>query len=245
MGELLSTVVQIVNSYVARLLDRRLVSQDAKVAAEVLAVVVTLQELCITGDRILALAGSMVSGTARADDLTEFAALVRRQSTLVDELRSRVKSSRALLATVEVEFAFAVAPFLDGKSGLLTLWQQQAALSEYSTSTLFFLPAASVTRAVAASRPAPSAVSLDLDRTDFVLVVADEVRSVRRQEVRDIRNPADDERDRLQRDITDARAALDTARALCNQLVTATQQTVGAEAIAQLRRTLAGRDQRR
>ncbi|GAA4569368.1 hypothetical protein GCM10023176_25790 [Micromonospora coerulea] len=245
MGELLSTVVGIVSSYVARLLDRRVVSQDAKVAAELMAVVLTLQELCLTGDRILALAGSMVSGTARADDLTEFAALLRRQSALVDQLRSRVESSRALLATVEVEFAFAVAPFLDGKSGLLTRWQQQAALSQFSTSTLFFLPGESVTRAVAASRPGPSGAALDLDRTDFVLVVADEVRSVRRQEVRDIRNAADDERDRLLRDITDARAALDNARALCTRLVTATQQTVGTEAIAQLRRTLAGRDQRR
>ncbi|TYC23258.1 hypothetical protein FXF52_16425 [Micromonospora sp. MP36] len=210
-----------------------------------MAIVLALQELCLTGDRILALAGTMAAGTARPDDLTEFAALVRRQSTQVDELRARVEGSRALLATVEVEFAFALAPLLDHKSGLLARWQQQAALSQFSTTTLLFLPAAGVTRAIAASRPDPTGTDLDLDRTDFVLVVADEVRSVRRREVRDVRNPGDGERDRLLRDIEEARVRLGDTRELCRRLGATIQQTVGAEAMAQLRRTLAGREQQR
>ncbi|MGK5444293.1 hypothetical protein ACSNN7_21090 [Micromonospora sp. URMC 105] len=241
MGELLSTVVQLVGSYLTRLLDRRVVSKDAKVAAELMAVVVALQELCLTGNRILALAGTIVSGTARPDDLTEFAAALRRQSTLVDQLRSRIETARPLLATVEVEFALSVAPFLDAKSGLLARWQQQAAVSEYSTTTLLFLPAESVTRAVAASRPDAASASLDLDRTDFVLVVADEVRDVRRREVRDIRTATDAERDPVLREIEQARAGLETASALCARLLTATRETVGPEAFAQLRRDLAGR----
>ncbi|MBQ0894306.1 hypothetical protein KBX37_14570 [Micromonospora sp. U56] len=245
MGELLSTVVQIVSSYFTRMLDRRAVSRDAKVAAELMAVVLALQEVCLTGHRILALAGTIVSGTARPDDLTEFAATLRRQSTLVDQLRDRIETARPLLATVEVEFALSVAPFLDAKSGLLTRWQQQAATSQFSTTTLLFLPAESVTRAVAASRPRPDATSLDLDRTDFVLVVADEVRSVRRHEVRDIRTATEVERDRVLRDIEQARAGLETATALCAQLLTATRETVGPEAFAELRRNLAGRELRR
>lgn len=241
MGELLSAVVQLVGSCLTRLLDRRVVSKDAKVAAELMAVVVALQELCLTGNRILALAGTIVSGTARPDDLTEFAAALRRQSTLVDQLRSRIETARPLLATVEVEFALSVAPFLDAKSGLLARWQQQAAVSQFSTTTLLFLPAESVTRALTASRSDAASATLDLDRTDFVLVVADEVRDVRRREVRDIRTATDAERDPVLREIEQARAGLETASALCARLLTTTRETVGPEAFAQLRRDLAGR----
>lgn len=245
MGELLSTVVQIVSSYVDRLLDRRTLSRDAKVAAELMGIVLALQQLCLTGERVLTLAATMASSAARPDDVTEFAALLRTQSARIDELRARIEASRALLATVEVEFAFALAPLLDQKSGLLARWQQQAAVSTYSTTTLLFLPAEGVTRAIASSRAGGgTATSLDLDRTDFVLVVADEVRSVRRREVRDIRRPGDGERDRLLRDIEEARARLDGARELCVQLSRTVQEHVGAEAMAQLRRTLAGREQR-
>lgn len=246
MGELLATVVQVVSSYVTRMLDRRLVSRDAKVGVELMAVVLALQELCVNGERLLALADSMVSGPdRRADDQTEFAALLRRQSTLINELRSGIEDARALLATVDVDFAFALAPFLDGKSGLLARWQQQAALSRFSTTTLFFLPAEAVTRAVAASPAGSTTTSLDLERTDFVLVVADEVRGARRREVADIRAAADDERETLLREVGQARAALDAARVLCGRLVAATREAIGPDATAQLRRTLADRKHRR
>ncbi|MEU4473864.1 hypothetical protein [Micromonospora sp. NPDC023888] len=245
MGELLSTVVQIISSYVTRLLDRRAVAKDAKVGAHLLDVVLTLQELCLNGDRLLSLADTMISGTEpRADDQTEFAALLRRQSALINQLRSGLDASRALLATVDVDFAFAMAPFLDAKSGLLTRWQQQAAVSRFSTTTLFFLPAEAVTRAVAAT-PAGSSTALDLERTDFVLVVADEVRGARRREVADIRAVADDERATLRGEVGQARAGLVTARELCARLLGATQEAIGPDATAQLRRTLADRAQQR
>ena len=150
MGELLSTVVQVVSSYVIRLLDRRAVSKDAKVGAHLLDMVVTLQELCLNGDRLVDLADTMISGTEpRADDQTEFAALLRGSPHWSTNSGAASMQPRALLATVDVDFAFAMAPFLDAKSGLLTRWQQQAALSRFSTTTLFFLPAEAVTRAVA------------------------------------------------------------------------------------------------
>ncbi|MFF0315490.1 hypothetical protein ACFYPH_12695 [Micromonospora sp. NPDC005252] len=246
MGELLSAVVQIVNSYVSRLLDRRTVSQDAKVGAHLLDVVLTLQELCLNGDRLLSLADALISDAdPRADDQAEFAALLHRQSMLINQLRRGIDDSRALLATVDVDFAFAMAPFLDGKSGLLTRWQQQAALSRYSTTTLFFLPAEAVTRVVAASPAASTTTEIDRNRTEFVLVMADEVRSARRREVADIRAVADDERATLLRDVGRARADLAVARALCARLLAATQEAIGPAATAQIRRTLTPRQQHR
>ncbi|WFE50608.1 hypothetical protein [Micromonospora sp. WMMD1155] len=242
MGELLSTVVQIISSYVTRVLDRRAVSQDAKVGADLLGVVLTLQELCLNGERLLTLADTLISGgEPRADDQSEFAALLHRQSTLINQLRRSIDGSRALLATVDVDFAFAMAPFLDGKSGLLTRWQQQAALSQFSTTTLFFLPAEAVTRVVADSPAAFTATTLDRNRTDFVLVVANEVRNARRREAPDIRAVADDERETLLREVAHARSEIENARVLCGQLLTATQQAIGADATAQLRRTLTDR----
>ncbi|GAA2192364.1 hypothetical protein [Micromonospora lupini] len=246
MGELLSSLVQVVSSYVTRLLDRRTVAKDAKVGAHLLDVVLTLQELCLNGDRLLSLADTMIATTEpRADDQTEFAALLRRQSALINQLRSGLDASRALLATVDVDFAFAMAPFLDAKSGLLTRWQQQAALSRFSTTTLFFLPAEALTRAVAATPAGSSGTAIDRNRTDFVLVVADEVRSARRREVADIRAVADDERATLRGEVVQARAALDSARELCARLLGATQEAIGPDATAQLRRTLADRAQQR
>ncbi|MGA4731070.1 hypothetical protein ACWEOS_03430 [Micromonospora taraxaci] len=243
MGELLSTVVQVISSYVTRLLDRRAVSQDAKVGADLLDVVLTVQELCLNGERLLTLADTLISsGEPRADDQSEFAALLHRQSALINQLRRSLEDSRALLATVDVDFAFAMAPFLDGKSGLLTRWQQQAALSQFSTTTLFFLPAEAVTRVVADSPAASTATTLDRNRTDFVLVVADEVRKARRSEVPDIRTIADDKREAVLREMEHARTEIETARVLCGRLLTATQEAIGADATAHLRRTLTGRD---
>ncbi|MEO3772942.1 hypothetical protein [Micromonospora sp. B9E7] len=242
MGELLSTMVQIIVSYVTRLLDRRAVSQDAKVGGELLELALTLQELCVNGERLLALADTLIStGESRADDQSEFAALVHRQSALIDQLRSGIADSRALLATVDVDFAFAMAPFLDGKSGLLTRWQQQAALSQFSTTTLFFLPAEAVTRLVAGSPAAATATALAHNRTDFVLVVTNEVQNARRREVPDIRAVADDESETLLREVGHARSEIETARVLCGRLLTATQEAIGADATAHLRRTLTGR----
>ncbi|MDG4778761.1 hypothetical protein O7614_03765 [Micromonospora sp. WMMD961] len=242
MGELLSTMVQIISSYVTRLLDRRAVSQDAKVGGELLELALTLQELCVNGERLLVLADTLIStDEPRADDQSEFAALVHRQSALINQLKSGIEDSRALLATVDVDFAFAMAPFLDGKSGLLTRWQQQAALSQFSTTTLFFLPAEAVTRLVAGSPAAATATALDRNRTDFVLVVADEVRNARRREVPDIRAVEDDERETLLREVGHARSEIETARVLCGRLLTATQEAIGADATAHLRRTLTGR----
>ncbi|MEU7678656.1 hypothetical protein AB0C42_28000 [Micromonospora taraxaci] len=242
MGELLSTVVQVISSYVTRLLDRRAVSQDAKVGADLLDVVLTLQELCLNGERLLTLADTLISsGEPRADDQSEFTALLHRQSALINQLRRSIDGSRALLATVDVDFAFAMAPFLDGKSGLLTRWQQQAALSQFSTTTLFFLPAEAVTRVVADSPAASTATTLDRNRTDFVLVVANEVRNARRSEVPDIRAVADDKREAVLREVEHARSEIETARVLCGRLLTATQEAIGADATAQLRRTLTGR----
>ncbi|WP_435204263.1 hypothetical protein [Micromonospora sp. bgisy143] len=244
MGEVLSTVVQILHSYVTRLLDRRAVSQDAKVGSHLLEVILTLQELCLNGDRLLTLADALLSDAdPRADDQAEFTALLHRQSTLITQLRRGIDDARALLATVDVDFAFAMAPFLDGKSGLLTRWQQQAALSQFSTTTLFFLPAEAVTRVVAARPAASTSSELGRNRTDFVLVMADEVRNARRREVADIRAVADDERVTVRREVEHARAEIDAARVLCGRLLTATQEAIGPEATARLRRTLTPRPQ--
>ncbi|MBQ0994341.1 hypothetical protein [Micromonospora sp. H61] len=242
MGELLSTMVQIISSYVTRVLDRRAVSQDAKVGAELLEVALTLQELCVNGERLLALADTLISSDEpRADDQSEFAALVRRQSTLINQLRGGIAHSRALLATVDVDFAFAMAPFLDGKSGLLSRWQQQAALSQFSTTTLFFLPAEAVTRLVAGSPAAYTATALARNRTDFVLMVTNEVQNARRREVPDIRAVANDESETLLREVGHARSEIEAARVLCGRLLMATQEAIGADATARLRRTLTGR----
>lgn len=150
-----------------------------------------------------------------------------------------LEKSRALLATIDVEFYLELAPFLDEKSGLVTRWSQQVSQSRFSTTTLFFLPPDSLQRLVEIGRAHASPDRLGTERTDYLMAMADGIRDARSREIRDIRSAAArDNEVRVRAEITAARADLARTRGLCSRLLTATEEAVGPEAMTGLRRKL-------
>jgi hypothetical protein len=143
-----------------------------------------------------------------------------------------------MLATIDAGLYLDLAPFLDVKSGLLTRWEQQRRSSTFSTTTLFFLPSASVDRLAEAGQADATISGLAADRAGFVMTMADTVRSTRSAEVRDIRKVGTEQTERLGAEIDGARSELMRARELCKQMLTSIEGAVGPDAMANLRRSL-------
>lgn len=239
MYGLLSKLAEILSSYGFRFLDSRRASRDTDVAAQLVRIVLALQDLCVRGERILKLTDGFVDGMAHPGASAEFESLVDRQVQALGELRSMLEQSRALLATIDVEFYLELAPFLDKKSGLVTRWSQQVSQSRFSTTTLFFLPADSLQRLIEIGRAQASPVRLDTERTDYLMAMADGIRDVRSREIRDIRSAAArDNEVRVRSEIVAARTDLARTRGLCSGLLASTEEAVGPEAMTGLRRKL-------
>jgi hypothetical protein len=239
MFNLLSTLANILSTYGQRFLDRRRGSQDAEVAGLLFGVVLMLQELAARGERILTIAERFVAGTAVAGDEAEFEDLLFRQVEHLGELRVMLEESRGLLATVDAELYFDLVPFLDEKSGLVSRWSKVATRSRFSTTTLFFLSEAELQKVVEVSREVTGSGGMELGRTGYLLAVADGLREARSTEIRDIRsNAARTNYSGVAGEIGTARTELARTRTLCGQLVKATSEAVGPDAMASLRRRL-------
>ncbi|HTU72146.1 MAG TPA: hypothetical protein VMG38_01375 [Trebonia sp.] len=235
---LISKLAEILSSYWGRFLDGKRLDQDADVARHLVCLVVALQGLCVRGEQLLALAGRLADGdeSSRASD--ELGPLLAEQARAVDGLRRVLDESRGLLATIDARFYLDLAPLVDGKSGLLARWGRQASLGQFSTTTLFFLPADDLTSLIEAGRASASADGLDVERGGYVVATAGRIREARAREVRDIRRTSAVDRQQVRADITAAQADLDRAKGFCSALLGATEAAVGPEAMARLRRTL-------
>jgi hypothetical protein len=236
---LLSKLTEVLAQFGAGFLAVKRTAKDADVAAVMLRCVVALQGLCVRGMRILSLAEELVDGSARPGTAEEFAALIERQAETIEAMRSDLVDSRTLLATVDAGIYLELAPFLDGKSGLLMRWSQQAGMGRFSTTTLFYLPAEALDRVIAVGKALADADGLHIDRSAYVRALADDVRSARSQEVRDLSRPVAMSRvPGVKEEITKARAELDRVKSMSGQLLAATEEAVGADAMARLRRSL-------
>jgi hypothetical protein len=235
MFGLLSTLAEILSSCGQRFLDRRRNSTDVDIAALLLSIAMKLQELVARGERILALAAT--AGTPDAD-MGGFERMLAGQVQLMGELQDSLEESRGLLMTIDPSLYFELIPFIEKKSGLLTRWAKQAGRGRFSTTTLFFLPPADISQIREVARGRVGEDGMELDRTDYLLSVTDALQRSRQHELRDIWRATDDERLSLGREIEDARGELARTRALCGQLVDATSQAVGPEAMMGLRRRL-------
>ncbi|MER7893069.1 hypothetical protein ABTX15_24935 [Micromonospora sp. NPDC094482] len=238
MFTLVEKLAEIFANYGARLLDRRRTGRDSDVARHLLGIVLLLQDLCLRGDRVLALAAQFGDGVADAATEAEFGQVMAEQVESVGKLRQAIGDSRMLLNTVDAGLYLELAPFLDVKSGLLTRWEQQRRTSTFSTTTLFFLPSAAVDRVASAGKEGDTLAVLSSDRADYVMILAETLRETRTGEVRDIRRVDPEQAQRLRSDIDGARAELACARELCAQVASSVEQTVGADAMANLRRSL-------
>jgi hypothetical protein len=237
MFGLISKLAEILSSYWGRFLDGKRLDQDADVAGHLVRLVVALQGLCVRGGQLLILAERLLDdGPSQAS--AEFSGLLGEQAGAVDGLRSALDESKGLLATIDARFYLDIAPLIDKKSGLLARWGRQATLGQFSTTTLFFLPAGDLTRLIEAGRAAASPDGLDVERSAYVAALADSIRAVRSREVRDIRLASAGAQQQVRADITSARADLDRAQDYCSTLLGATETAVGPEAMARLRRKL-------
>ena len=240
MFTLLSKLAGILAQFGTGFLALKRTTDDASVAALLLRCVIAFQDLCVSGERILCLAGELADGSAASGTIDAFAALVEHQMATIDMLRSDLVDSRELLATVDASIYPQLAPFLDQKSGLLAKWSQQAVSGRFSTTTLFYLPAEAVDRVAAVGKELADADGLNFDRLDYVQILAEDVRSEKSREIRDLRRPIAESRIAwFKEEIATARAGLDWVRSLCEQLLSATREAVGADAMAHLRRSLA------
>lgn len=236
MFTLLSKLTEILTQFGAAFIARKRTADDAGVAEVLLRCVVALQDLCVAGEKILHLAGKLLDGGAPG----EFAALVDQQRAAIETLRSDLDRGRTLLATVDPDLYPELAPFLDQKSGLLAEWAQQAAEGRFSTTTLFYLPAETLDRVIAAGKNVADAEGLHYDRLGYVEILADGLWAAQSREIRDLRRPVTESRIvGVREEITAARAGLDRVRTLSGQLMSTTREAVGEEAMAELRRSLA------
>ncbi|MER7009687.1 hypothetical protein ABT297_42515 [Dactylosporangium sp. NPDC000555] len=180
-----------------------------------------------------------MDGAGRLGAAEEFADLVERQAAKVDSLRSALADVQPLLATVDAGIYLELVPFLDVKSGLMTRWGQQAALSRFSTTTLFFLPAETLDRVIAIGKAHASPDGLTEERSGYLLAVTDGIRAARSGEVRDVSRAVPARQVAVvKQEIATARTDLVRTKDLCGQLLAATREAVGPEVMARLRRTL-------
>jgi hypothetical protein len=238
MFGLVSKLIDILSPYMLRFLDGRRGSADAAVAARLFELVLILQELVARGERILVLAEGLLAGAAQADDGAEFEDLLASQLQGLEELQAVLEESRELLATIDVNMYLDLVPFIDRKSGLLTRWGQQATRGQFSTTTLFFLQSSDLRRVIDAGRSATSPDGMVIDRTEYLVEVINAIKRVRSHEVRDIRGHQQKIELAISAQIAGARSDLANARTACIKLVAATEEAIGAEAIASLRRRI-------
>jgi hypothetical protein len=239
MFELLSKLAEILAQFGSGLLASKRTARDAEVAEVMLCCVIELQDVCVCGERILSLAEELVDGAAGPDTADKLADLVGSQVLKIEAMRSGLVNSQVLLATVDAGIYLELAPFLDMKSGLLARWGQLARMGPLSTTTLFYLPAETLERIITIGKASADADGLNVDRVAFVAALADGVRSVRKQEVRDMRRAVAAHRVQgIKEEITKARAGLDRIKSLSGQLLAATEEAVGADVMAHLRRSL-------
>jgi hypothetical protein len=236
---LISKIIDVLSSYTLRFLDGRRGSEDTAVAAKLFEFVLRLQGIVVLGERILALAEGLLVGTGQAEDGAELERLLTSQLQGLDELRVALEASRELLATIDVNMYLDLVPFIDRKSGLLTRWGQQAGRGQFSTTTLFFLPHHDLQNVIEAGRSAVTPDGMGLDRTEYLVMVVNAMKRARSHEVRDIRGNQQQIDPAISVQISDARSDLAKARLACAKLVSATEEAVGAEAMASLRRKVA------
>lgn len=235
MFDLLSKIAEIIASLGQKFIDRRRDAKDVQVARQFLRIAVLLQDLIADGDRLLALGEALAAGNGGAAAEGEFTALLTRQVDAVGKLQDTLDHSRELLATLDPGLFLELVPFTDAKSGLLTRWTMQAARSQFSTTTLFFLPPAQLQRILEAGQAVAGPEGMQLDRIAYLDTVADALRMTRTTEVRDLRAAGS----RIEAaDLSAARAELGRASKLCQQLVSATEQAVGTEVMSGLRRQI-------
>lgn len=235
MYGLMSKLAEILSTYWSRFLDGRQVGRDTDVAAHLVRVVLALQDLCVRGEWLLTLAEKLADG----DGSAEFEGALSEQVRAVDTLRSVLADSQGLLATIDAQFYLDLAPIVDQKSGLLERWSQQVSLSRFSTTTLVFLSRDDLARLIDIGRLNAGPTGMDLERTAYLIAVADSVRDARSREVRDIRTAtARGVEARVRSEIASARADLMRARGFCSTLLGVTEAAVGSEAMARLRRRL-------
>jgi hypothetical protein len=236
---LVEKLAEIFASYGARLLEHRRTVRDSDVARRLLGIVLLLQDLCLRGDRVLALARQFGDGAADEATGADLGQVLAEQVETVGELRKAINDSRMLLNSVDAGLYLELAPFLDVKSGLLTRWEQQRRTSTFSTMTLFFLPPAAVDRVARMAQEGDTLAGLSSsDRADYVMTLAETLRETRSGEVRDIRRVNPEQAPRLRSEIDGARAELARARELCAQVASLVERTVGADVMADLRRSL-------
>lgn len=238
MFTLVEKLAEILANYGLRFFEHRRTVRDSDVARRLLGMVLLLQDLCLRGDRMLILARQFGDGTAGEATEAEFDRVLGEQVATIRDLREAIGDSRALLNSVDAGLYLELVPFLDVKSGLLTRWEQQRRLSTFSTTTLFFLPAAAMDHVAELGRAGGTLVGLSSDRADYVMMLAETLRQVRSAEVRDIRRADAQQTQRLLAEIDGAQAELARARELCVQVVSSVGQAVGPEAMATLRRSL-------
>jgi hypothetical protein len=238
MFGLIGKLVEVLSSYIQCFLDARRGSKDAAVAAKVFEIVLRLQEMVARGERILYLAATLLGGEGQAEDGGELELLLTTQLQDLEELQAALEQSRELLATIDVNMYLDLIPFIDRKSGLLTRWSQQATRGKFSTTTIFFLPNDDLQHVIEAARPALSPAGMGLDRTQYLVEVIDAVKRVRSYEVRDIRGHQQQIDSAISNQIADAGSDLANARQTCAKLMSATEEAVGAEAMASLRRNV-------
>ncbi|MGI5516136.1 hypothetical protein [Streptomyces sp. CA-106131] len=238
MFGLISKLAEILSSHWGRLLEGRQLGRDADVAGHLVRVVVALQDLCVRGEQLLVLAEKLLDGEGTPETSEEFTGILGQQAREVASLRSLLGESKGLMATIDAQLYLDLAPMVDQKSGLLTRWGRQATLSEFSTTTLFFLPADDLSRLIEVGRASAGPDGLDVERTTYVVAIADSVRNTRSREVRDIRLAPQGVHDQVRTEIASARADLARARDYCLTLRGATETAVGPAAMARLRRKL-------
>lgn len=238
MFGLISKLAELLSAYWGRFLDGRSLDRNAEVAQHLVRVVVTIQDLCIRGERLLILAEGLFDADQSPEKSAEFTAILSEQVQSLERLQSVLDDSKTLLATVDAQFYPDMAPLIDKKSGLLVKWGQQASRGAFSTTTLFFLPSHDLIRVIEAGRASSGPYGLDGERTTYVVALAESIRNARSSEVRDIRLPTSGVQEQVRKEIVSARADLERAKNNCSALVGATETAVGSEAMARLRRKL-------
>jgi hypothetical protein len=251
---LLSTLAEILSTYATRFFNGRGTARDVDLAANLLRIVMALQNLALRGERLLRLVEDLLADDEASEGPTEciekaeeVVRLLNGQTRGLMELDEILSASQPLLATIDASLYPELALLLDVKSGLVARWRQQVSQSRFSTTTLFFLPSEGIRGLMQTGRDAGGSRSLG-----FVSAVADHLHGVRRHEIRDIRSlpgaetPAARARaeHRLREEIAAARADLARATDMCARLQTGMEESLGAEAMAGLRRKLLPTDPR-
>ncbi len=236
---MLSKLAEILAQFGTTFVALRRTVKDTDVAAAMVSTAMAIQDLCVRGERILTLLDQTLDGAAHVALAEEIASLLDLQVAAAVALRSSLADSQALLATIDAGLYVELVPFLDQKSGLIIRWSQHVAQGRHSTTAIFFLSPEDLDHLIAVGKSHASSEGLTYDRSAYVLAYMDGMRAARAREVRDLSRVVAEHRvPVVKQEIATARDDLDRVKALCDQLLAATQQAVGPEVMAHLRRTL-------